>query len=354
MRERRYGRLIGAALVVTFVAGTWSGPAEAAIRGAAWILLNADTGTVLSESHADDPLPPASLAKMLTALVVRDGTQLEERVTISEAATNAREDRLRWPKGFTFTAEQVLYGLLLESSNGAGIALAEHVSGSQRAFAELMNEKARSLGATHSTFVNPHGLDAPGQLSTARDLVAVSRAVLADKVLGRIVHTARYEVPWLGGVATFHNSNRFLATYPGSIGVKPGFTSIAGNCLAAAATRNGNTLVAVVLNSVAAPEDAAALMDAAFARLPRRAGRNDPQEPAPVALVTATEAKEAATSDLQPVALTATAAALPRRPADSRIPSIPGTALVLLVTFLIARKRSRERMLARRSSRALG
>ncbi|MCA1833004.1 MAG: D-alanyl-D-alanine carboxypeptidase family protein [Actinomycetota bacterium] len=320
------------ALILLFPA-----PADAVQpHGLSWIVEDGSSGAVLGEHDADIPRPPASLAKMITALVVVEHMHLDDFVTISSRAAHAEADRLAWPLGMTFTVDQVLHGMLLESSNGAAIALAERISGSQPAFAVLMNEKARQIGAANSHFVTPNGLDAPGQGSTARDLALIARTLLRDETLARIVHTASYDVPWLGGPATFHNSNRFLASYPGSIGVKPGFTQKAGNCLAAAATRGDRTLVAVVLNSTTVTEDATQLINEAFAKL------NLTQ--APVGETGVSPSPVASQIDEEPApttgyAMTTQASGEPVKIADSRRPSIGGTFIVLTVCGIVFRRR---------------
>jgi D-alanyl-D-alanine carboxypeptidase (penicillin-binding protein 5/6) len=331
----RFGALLAVFLLVAGLVS--AGPASSAElpHGLSWIVTDATTGDVLAERDADRPRPPASLAKIVTALVVIEQASLEDTVTISPAAAHAEADRLAWPLGRTYTVEQILYGMLMESSNGAAIALADHVAGSSAAFAELMTVTAAAVGATHSHFVTPNGLDAPGQAASARDLAAAARALLQNETLARIVRTSRYTVPWLGGPATFHNSNRFLASYPGSVGVKPGYTRAAGNCLAAAATRGDKTLIAVVLNSPSVTEDASTLIDEGFARLhvdaePIILPEDEPSpsetdaEPAPVPVYSDVLAQD----EVAPV-----------RIRDSRAPSPAGTVIVLAVSGFIVRRR---------------
>jgi D-alanyl-D-alanine carboxypeptidase (penicillin-binding protein 5/6) len=237
-----------------------------------WVVIDGGSGDVLAAHDADVPLYPASLTKMLTAQVVLDHAGLQEKVRISRAAATAPADHLSWPEGATFTVEQVLHGMILESSNGAAIALAEHVAGSEWAFAALMNNKARFLGATKSFWTNPDGLDAEGQLATARDLALIARAFMSHPVLARIAAARSYAVPWRGGRLVLHSRNNFLTHYPGAVGVKPGYTSHALNCLAAAAVRKNRMLIAVVMHSSSSTADASRLLDTAFAR-PKPRGR---------------------------------------------------------------------------------
>jgi D-alanyl-D-alanine carboxypeptidase len=154
----------------------------------------------------------------------------------------------------------------MESSNGAAIALAQRVAGSLPAFARLANARAKQLGATHTRIVDPSGLDAPGQHASAHDLALIASAFLKIPWLAHVAVTKDYSVPWPDGTtAKLGNLDRFVNVYPGAVGVKNGYTSAAGNCVAAAATRRGKTLIVVVLNASHVYESAARLMDAGFA-----------------------------------------------------------------------------------------
>ncbi len=340
----RIPTVVAAVLAAVFLATPGAaGAALPAIAGQAWILVDDTTGSMMASSNPDRALPPASLTKMVTAQVVAERAKLDDFITISESVSNAEADRVKWPLGMRFTVEDVLHGLLMESSNGAAIALAQHVAGSVRAFAIMMNEKARALGATSSTFVNPHGLDAPSQLATPRDLAKIARGLLRVPRLREIVRTDNYKLTWHGGLATFHNNTRFLSQYPGAIGVKPGYTTRAGNCLAAAAERGGKTLIAVVMNSTSVTEDASKLMDQGFAQLGVApydpAARDEGVDgPAPVF--------DASVTDPSPAPLASPAAEITPsvRVADSRMPSPAGTLLVFAVSGLVTVRRRKAAM----------
>src|SRR5437588_6297896 len=125
-------------------------------------------GRLLYGKRADTPLPAASLLKMVTAILVAERLRPDVVLTISAAAGHARDDQIAWRQGATFTVDQVLHGMLMESSNGAAIALAQRIAGSLPAFARLANARAAQLGATHTKIVDPSGLDAPGQPADAR------------------------------------------------------------------------------------------------------------------------------------------------------------------------------------------
>jgi D-alanyl-D-alanine carboxypeptidase len=156
--------------------------------------------------------------------------------------------------------------MLMESSNGAAIALAQRVAGSLPAFARLANARAAQLGATHTKIVDPSGLDAPGQHASARDLALIASAFLKIPWLAHVAVTKDYSMAWPDGTtARIGNLDRFVNAYPGAVGVKNGYTSVAGNCVAAAATHGGKTLIVVVLNASHVYDTAARLMDAGFA-----------------------------------------------------------------------------------------
>jgi len=229
-------------------------------------IMDPTNGRLLYGKRAETPLPAASLLKMITAIVVSEHLKPDDTLTISYAAGHARDDQIAWRQGAQFTVDQVLHGMLMESSNGAAIALAQRVAGSLPAFARLATARARQLGATHTVLVDPSGLDAAGQHASARDLAIIASVFLRIPWLAHVAVTKEFDVPWPENTtATFANLDRFVTRYPGAVGVKNGYTSIAGNCVAAAATRNGKTLIVVALNGPHIYDTASRLMDAGFA-----------------------------------------------------------------------------------------
>jgi len=229
-------------------------------------IMDPTNGRLLYGKRADTPLPAASLLKMITAIVVAEHLRPDDTLTISAAAGRARDDQIAWRQGATFSVDQVLHGMLMESSNGAAIALAQRVAGSLPAFARMATARAQQLGATHTILVDPSGLDAAGQHASARDLAIIASAFLKIPWLAHVAVTKSYTVPWPEGTtATFVNLDRFVNRYPGAVGVKNGYTSVAGNCVAAAATRGGKTLIVVALNGPRIYDAASRLMDAGFA-----------------------------------------------------------------------------------------
>ncbi len=236
------------------------GAAKPNLTCTACLLLNED-GAVLFAKKVDVPLPNASTTKMVTALLVREMLPLDEEITVSPTAAAVGEGGQDLAPGDRFSTEELLYALLLTSSNDAAVALAEAASGSEEAFVEEMNDYAGDIGADDTYFVTAHGLDRPGHEASAADLALIARVLLADPLLARIVGTASATIEGTAGGLTLENRNLLLNSYPGAVGVKTGFTNNAGNVLVSAADRRGVRLIAVVMHSEDSFVDSRALLD---------------------------------------------------------------------------------------------
>lgn len=246
------------------------------ISAASAILVDLDSGQVLYEKAADEPRPVASLTKIATALLVMERSRPQDLVTASAQAAGdgptAGISELGLVPGERIGVGSLLYALLLQSANDAAVALAEHVSGSVDAFVRTMNARAHRLGATHTRFASPNGLDDAGY-STARDVATITRAAYGLPGFASIVATRTKEIPAPEGLPprVVQNRNALLWLYPGAIGVKTGYTSRAGYCVVAAAEREGVRLAAVVLGAPRdAFSDAATLLDHGFFAFERR------------------------------------------------------------------------------------
>ena len=228
-----------------------------------------EDGNVLWARNARDRYPNASTTKMVTALLVAREAEPSEVVTVSSAAGAVGGGGLDLDAGETYTVDGLLHALLLDSSNEAAHALAEHVSGSVEDFVSEMNRYVRSIGATRSRFANPHGLDAEGHYASAADLARIGAEVLDDPYLAEIVASPRATIGAPGGSTSFENRNELLETYEGAIGIKTGRTLGAGYVLVAAARRNGHRVITVAMNSYDVFGDSATLLDWGFAKLRR-------------------------------------------------------------------------------------
>lgn len=215
------------------------------------ILMNGKTGEVYFERNADARLPMASTTKIMTALVAVEALPLDTVITVDRAAVGVEGSSVYLYAGETLTLEALLYALLLQSANDAAAAIAYGVAGGIPEFAEMMNDKARSLGLTNTNFENPHGLDSESHYTTARDLAKIASAALSSDVLRTIVSTYKKTIPQqhTDGIRLLVNHNRLLRSYDGCIGVKTGYTRKSGRCLVSAADRGGLLLVAVTLSS---------------------------------------------------------------------------------------------------------
>lgn len=236
---------------------------ELPIRAQAAYLVDLDTRTVLWERDAETMRAPASLTKLITAMVaVDDAGSLDQVVEVTKEATQVIPTVMGLSPGERLTVRQLLSGMLLDSGNDAAEALAQGIVPRDR-FVRQMNQKAKSIGLTNSHFVTPSGLDASGHGMSAHDL-AHTAAYLNRYYpeVAAIAGTKDVAIPATAEHKAFypHNVNRLLWTYPGATGLKPGFTYDAGGCMLATATRDGRHLVVVVLNATGRSTEEAALL----------------------------------------------------------------------------------------------
>jgi len=230
-------------------------------------VLEVSTGRVLYSKNMHKQLAPASTTKILTAIVVIENiTDLDKIIEVPAAAVGVEGSSIYLEKGEKLSVRDLLYGLMLQSGNDCATALALHVSGSKEKFAELMNETAKKAGAQNSNFVTPHGLDAPGHMTTAFDLAIISAYALRNEEFAQISKTKKHSAPYANRDynRVIVNKNRLLSSYDGADGVKTGYTKKAGRTFVASATRDNMQVVCVVLNCGPMFEESARLMTAAF------------------------------------------------------------------------------------------
>jgi D-alanyl-D-alanine carboxypeptidase len=237
-------------------------------------MLNADyiavieggCGAMIFGRNEHEQFPPASLTKLMTAAVATDEAPVDKMITsdvdgeLLHIETGSSYMGLK--PGMQLSLLDLLYGLLLPSGNDAAIAIAKGISGTEDAFVDLMNAKAKDLGLDDTHFTNPHGLYEDGLHSSAIDMAVLARYVMRNADLRQIVAATSWQPRWDGGQVW--NGNRFLTDYAGADGVKIGFTEESKQTIVASATRDGRRIIAALMNSDDRYTDAERLMDWAF------------------------------------------------------------------------------------------
>ena len=244
--------------------------------GKSALLMDVSTGTVLYEKNPHEPLPPASVTKIMTMLLIMEAVDtgkisLEDTVTASETAAAKGGSQIYLKAGETMSVSDMLKAIAVSSANDCACAMAEHLAGSEDAFVGQMNARAKELGMNDTTFVNCTGLDdgkeAQNHRTSAHDIALMSRQLLKYHPLIK-----KYTTIWMdtvrGGTFGLSNTNKLVRFYPGATGLKTGFTSGAGYCLSATAQREGMELIAVVMGAETSQSRNAAckqLLDYGFA-----------------------------------------------------------------------------------------
>ena len=250
--------------------------ATLAAAGKSAVLMDVTTGTVLYESNSHEPLAPASVTKVMTMLLIMEAVDsekisLQDMVTASEAAAAKGGSQIYLKAGETMSVSDMLKSIAVSSANDCACAMAEHIAGSEAAFVDAMNQRAKELGMRDTHFVNCTGLDdddsAKQHRTSAYDIALMSRELLKDHPLIK-----NYTTIWMdtvrNGTFGLSNTNKLIRFYPGATGLKTGFTSGAGYCLSASAQRDGMELIAVVMGAQSSQARNAAckeLLDYGFA-----------------------------------------------------------------------------------------
>lgn len=293
-------KLLALALAAVLAVGSAPSVRAASLEIAApsAVLMEAATGTVLYEKDAHTPLPPASVTKIMTLLLVMEALDAgrigwDDTVTASEAAAAKGGSQVYLEAGEQMSLQEMLKSVVVVSANDCATALAEHVAGSEAAFVELMNRRAQELGMENTHFVNCTGLDdepdAETHLTTAYDIALMSRELLKHDEI------RDYTTIWMDSVRNgefgLANTNKLVRFYQGTTGLKTGYTSAAGHCLSASAERDGVEFIAVALHCATSGERfqaAKQLLDYGFANY--TLAQPDPETeipPVPVVLGTA-------------------------------------------------------------------
>ena len=226
-------------------------PAPPEVAASSYILIDAESGRVIMEKNADQPLPPASLTKMMTSYVVeyeaeRGKIKYTDPVLISVNAWRTGGSKMFVREGTTVSVEDLLKGIIIQSGNDASVAIAEHIAGSESAFADIMNQDAKVLGMNNTHFVNATGLPAQNHYSSARDLAILAKALITHFPEQYKIYAEKY-FTW----NDIRQPNRNLLLWRDNTvdGLKTGHTDEAGYCLVASAVRDGMRMISVVLGT---------------------------------------------------------------------------------------------------------
>ena len=292
---KRLGILCLILLMVVGVLPLGAGAANLEVAAKSAVLMDAATGTVLYEQDAHKALPPASVTKIMTMLLVMEAIDdgrigWEDGVTASETAAAKGGSQIYLKVGETMPVSTLLKSVAVSSANDAACALAEHIAGSESAFVDMMNARAKELGMENTHFVNCTGLDddeaAKDHLTSAYDIALMSRQLLTKHP-----DIKKYTTIWMDtvrdGAFGLSNTNKLVRFYQGATGLKTGYTSKAGFCLSASAQRDGMELIAVVLGCETSAERFAAckqMLDHGFASYALIAPKLEEQVTVPVTL----------------------------------------------------------------------
>lgn len=241
------------------------------IKAKSAILMEVNTGEILYEMNADEVLPPASITKIMSLLLVMEAIQrgdmeLEDVIYTSEHAASMGGSQIWLEVGEGMTVDELLKAAVIASANDATVALGEAIAGSEEGFVAQMNERAQQLGMTNTVFKNATGLDDEGHLSTAHDVAIMSKELIKHELI------KNYSTVWMdtlrNGESELVNTNKLVRFYEGTTGLKTGTTSSAGYCLSATAERDSLELVAVIMSGETSAErfeDAKKLLNYGFA-----------------------------------------------------------------------------------------
>ena len=254
---RRFGCILAVCVMLFCMFPVTAGAVDLDIKAKSACLMDVETGTVLYEENSHTPLPPASVTKVMTMLLVMEAIQsgriaLTDLVTASEAAAAKGGSQIYLKVGESMSVDEMLKSVAVSSANDCACALAEHIAGSEAAFVDMMNKRAEELGMEDTRFVNCTGLDdddaAKDHLTSAHDIALMSRQLLKYHP-----DIKKFTTIWMDSVRNgafgLSNTNKLIRFYEGATGLKTGFTSGAGYCLSASAAREGMELIAVVMGA---------------------------------------------------------------------------------------------------------
>ena len=273
---KRAGWILVTAVMLLGLLPSRARAVELDVGGKSALLMDVATGTVLYEKNAHEPLAPASVTKVMTMLLIMEAIDSgkigwDDMVTASEAAAAKGGSQIYLKAGETMSVTDMLKSVAVSSANDCACALAEHIAGSESAFVELMNARAKELGMNDTNFVNCTGLD-DGENASQHRTSAYDIALMSRELLKNHPDIRKFTTIWMdtvrGGTFGLSNTNKLIRFYNGATGLKTGFTSGAGYCLSASAERDGMELIAVVMGCESSAQRSAAcksMLDYGFA-----------------------------------------------------------------------------------------
>lgn len=231
--------------------GLYANDSMPKVRAKGAILIEQESGRILFEKNGYEALPMASTTKIMTCIVALEEGKLTDIVTVSKKASRAPEVKMHLKEGEKQLLGDLLYSLMLQSHNDTAVAVAEHVGGSVEAFCDKMTAKAKAIGAEHTSFKTPNGLDAEGHYASAYDMALIGAYALKNPEFVKIITTTNISIPTTTVEGSkrhdLQNKNRFIYSYAGANGIKTGFTNKAGHCFVGGACKNDMQLIGVSL-----------------------------------------------------------------------------------------------------------
>ena len=229
------------------------------------ILIEANSGEVLYEKNAEEKAYPASITKIITALLAVENGELDKKVKISQNAAGVEGSSIYLAKGEKISLRDLVYGLILRSGNDAAAAISEAIGGSTDNFVIMMNKRVREMGAVNTHFMNPSGLHDPDHYTTAKDMALIAKTAIKNEEFKKVAATKSWVADRGDGKYNyFYNKNKVVYQYEGGTGIKIGYTKAAGRTLVASSQRDGMELICVVMNAPNWFQDTYKLMDYAY------------------------------------------------------------------------------------------
>lgn len=235
------------------------------------IVVDAQTGNILFEKNANEKMAPASVAKILTALVASEKMDINSRINVSEKTADMEPNKIVLTPGEKIRLEDLLYGLMMVSANDAAEVIAENYPGGRKAFVNALNKKVQNLGLKDTQYKNPSGLDEEGFYATVYDMATIVNYCIHNKPeILKYAGTTNYIIPATEGINNGHpfsHISQLLNAYPYMIASKPGFTDNAGNTLLGVAEKNGKKIIMVYFNSSDGMNDGRNLFEYGFSKI---------------------------------------------------------------------------------------